>query len=325
MNWKNFKIIVIVLLLILNIFIAFMLKDTYESTAFLSSDLILQSAANLETKGLYIEPSAIEKKIPEMYVYSYEQNIRYSNESYENYQKDYPFIQKLFSGIVQKNKKYEPNFFSIPSGISISVNEKNSDVPLGVISFTNDFDIEYINSEFSSENIDGYIAYDIFSAGNEDISKNDEKIVKKFFTSLYGKVGAGKYYKILGAENSPCGLVISCAMKIDGYEVCDKILNFCISDGKIMYIKGSWCFLPHEKSYDCDLIDGVNILYKTEKENITVLSEKMAYLSIKYENGKYFVIPTWILKYTYAGGDAINCLVDAVIGETHSEILAASE
>lgn len=281
--------LLIVLFCALSITFFMLYRKENKNTGYLTDEFVSGAVENLSSSGVEIHPDVIDKKIPEMDIYSVEIS---SIDAYRDK------IVKTLIEEIYKNKVTTLDF-DMPDGVSVGIYDSSvTDRELGRI-VMNDNDLFF---SFSKTGIS------IDSSQNPNINGQTDGIGdanKKMINSLVSKLNSGSScsYRISGSSYSDEYVFVSVLQVIDGYDIPDVFLNFAFYEGEVVDISGSWITEKTKATYHNKLMDGVNVLYKLNLEKISKINEeKHVYFLRKSEDGRYFVVPGWEITYTDKNG-----------------------
>ena len=133
-------------------------------------------------------------------------------------------------------------------------------------------------------------------------------------TAILDKVisGNGIDYRFSGCTGDEGLVIISAIQTINGYDINNIFMNFIFDGEDLVAVTGNWFNGRHKAEYHEELLDGVNVLYKLDVENIKAIhSERIIYTLRKTDN-VYFLIPGWLISYTDKDGNYKSSYFDAL-------------
>ena len=312
MNQHKTNIALIIILVLINVFLAFNLFDVYKETTILPDGVIFEAAENLEKSGITFEKDIIDNKYTAKSVYKYSPSMIFAEEMKENAQYTHPSLLSAIAYLSsQSTKELEDNvkYFDVPDGTSISVSDKNGKSKASVI-ITGNTGFEYSDTSFSSLVVVTEIKKSLSSIHDTDNKIRLHKEISGFFKSVYGTKIKAQCVKLSELDG---GQLYTCLLTIDGDEIHDMPICFYIKNGKIIHVNGNLFFVSPKAEYSAKIIDGINILYSipqfTEK-NVSIVSQKHEYASTKLDDGQVYLFPVW----------KVECVIDS---ERHSPIFNA--
>lgn len=300
MNWHKTNLALIAILLLINIFMAIMLVDTYKDTRLIPKEMISLSRENLESKGIFFKDDSIDKEIKNQKVYTFSDSVLlHETEDGEQSRKSLVNALAFLSGKSRQNVLDNVQYFEIPEGITAAITEKDGSTLTSVMisgkTSESDTDFRYIKPGFDYNNYASAIG-SIYSYQNDVKSISCPGVISSFVKNSYdGEIG------VLVKSHQKSGDIQTylCSYTIDGIEIKDMSTVFCIQNGKLVFISGNFFFDLPKAEYSARTVDGVNILFGIENipQEISIVSEHMVYSVLKTENSKNYLVPTWVVSY----------------------------
>lgn len=290
----------IVIFLVLTLVFYFLYRKESDSKSNLSDDFVADATKNIEKKGVVLSTDVIEKSIPEKNIYTYELK------SVSDYEKT--VTDCVVSEIFAKNANVAS--FDTPDGTSVGIYLDGDDSrESGRIVFnSSDLTFNYAKSGVSIEG-----AYTSVSNGlGDDVNSKN----KKFIDSFVKKLSSDSYvtsYRISGYSSNEEYSVVTVIQTIDGYDLYGVYINFVFMGDEVVGLFGNWITQTPGAKYYNKLVDGVNVLYKLDFEEIgEITGEKLVYFLRRGDNNKFFVIPGWEISYIDKNGKNKKAHFDAL-------------
>ncbi len=319
MKFTKVKLLICLCLLIVNgIFFALCVRLLSEKH-YLSEQEAELAQRNLAQNGVNVNIGKEERRLYDLPIYdapngSEEKSI---SEAYR------AITESFFDSEVP-----EDAYVKTPDGYSVSVKNDDGNV-LGSSLVTDDL---YFECCFE------YAASDMESA---DISKmsdrsaldtekdNDHDIARKFIDRALKNYDMKFVFR--GTKEQGDGRIVIFSGELSDTEVEDIYINVCVRDEKIIYCGGRITDKAPQKKYSADLVDSIDALYilydylregaeKNLAREISVEDITMTYRAYRYDQGKYYIIPTWVIEYTDIDGVSHTATTDAINGESISVV-----
>ena len=312
MNQHKTNLALIIILALINIFLAVNLVSTYKETKILPDDLVTEAKENLASRNITFDTDIVDKKYNTKSVYKYSSSIIFAEEMKENAQYTHPALLSALSYLSsQSSKDLDDNvkYFDVPDGTSVSISDKDGNSKASAI-ITGNSGFEYSDASFNSLVVVTEIKNSLSNLPKSTENIKPHKEISGFFKSVYGTKIKARCLKLSELDG---GQLYTCILTIDGDDINGMPICFYIKNGKILHVNGNIFFVSPKFEYSAKLIDGINILYSlrqfTDKPAL-VLSQKHEYSSVKLENGEVYIFPVW----------RIECIIDS---QTHTPIFNA--
>lgn len=299
MNWHKTCAALIIILAVIDIFLAVMLHNAYTESKLIPEKLISEARENLASKGITFENGAIDKAKYSKSVYSYSAELVFAEELKENVQQTHPALLKIIAqltGVAEKDISECVQFFDIPDGTSVSIFNKKGE-PLGSAVITGDMRFEFCSEKIEKDKISAVVSKLLSeNIAIEARSFDCPDAVKSLFSKVYGERFSASAVMY---EETADGTVVLCRLRADGSDIYGPKVCFYIEKGKILYIEGDIFFKTPEAEYSAVVTDGINILYSIPKYyegDVKVISEKPSYIVISYNEKEKYIVPSWIVE-----------------------------
>lgn len=329
MNWHKTSVALIVILALIDIFLAIMLHGAYKEARFIPEKLVSEARENLETRGITFGDGAIDKAKYSRSVYRYSTELVFAEELKENARQTHPALLKIITqltNISEKDISECVQFFDIPDGTSVSVFNKKGESEASAV-ITGDMKFEFCSANTDKDDISDCVSKLL----SKDIANNVRSYdppaaVKTLFEKVYGDVISAS---AVASEETDNGTAVLCRLRADGSDIYGSKVCFYIEKGKILYIEGDIFFNTPETEYSAEIIDGINILYSIPKYfdgAFEIVSEKPAYIMISYNEKEKYIVPSWLIEFDsdgalHIGGEGGKetefLLFNALNGEIH--------
>lgn len=277
MSWKSVKNFLIILLVLVNILLAFFVYKYYTNSRFTDSGTVESAAALLKESGIEVSNELINVK---------KENAKTLYVPYEREE----YVCLVASVLLGKEAD---GMYMLPHGVRAEAGEGE----IALIGY--DMSIEYTAS---GEN-------DILSL-IEKASKADDGDAKTAISFLEEKIAlaAGT------ADENDCSIYgdyvfVNVKQKENGIPLYGMDSVFGIKDGKIVYASGKYFFGVPESEEESQLLDRINILFSEKEQGMTGTVEEMELCYTLYEgDGKMMLIPSYALRYADGNMRAINAI-----------------
>ncbi len=317
MNWHKINITLIIVLLLINTFLAFTLHKTQKKVTALPDDLVAQAKENLETSGIVFETDVIDKTYHTKTVYKYTARTAYAEEMKQNAATTHPCLLNALSVLLSKSTQDIEKiiqYFDVPDGTSVSISDSAGGSEASAI-ITGKTNFEYSDSSFASPAVVTKIRENLSlqSSGNENIKT--PKIIKDFFEKVYGtKISA----RCTNIEDVDEGILYTCILTVDGDDIYRMPICFFVKNEKIVHLNGNLFFSLPDTEYETKIIDGINILYnlkETASAKTEVISQQHEYAMIELENDGIYIFPVWKIGCRMSDGTLSFPVFNALTGK----------
>ena len=148
---------------------------------------------------------------------------------------------------------------------------------------------------------------------NELYDKIDDNKKRKMSDILKKVVsGNGIDYRFCGCTGNDNLVIISAIQTINNYDINNVFMNFIFDGNELVALTGNWINGKHDAKYHEKLVDGVNVLYKLDLENIKAIHGERIIYTLRKTDNTYFLIPGWLVSYTDKEGNYKSAYFDAL-------------
>ncbi len=289
MNWKSIKNFMIILLVAVNVFLAFMLIR--QTSMKLYNDQSLSDIKEiLLSSGIIADDEFLTLKTKVLNVYGCNIDKNYASQTADMLMKD----------------GYADTFVT-PEGITFF--SKNGDL----LKVGNGFEIYYSAVSFSLPEQDG-------SAIREEEMQSLNEMLGSLLLS--NSLDNEKYGFIIERTSKTGDILIAHVKQtVDKIPVGNHYLECIFKEDQLLYLNGRWCFLPINENSSAHLLDSVNILFNEKNEldaqkvqnnedssaskdaepsrnTIKVKSMDQCYCShLSNDGSKLYFIPSWHIEW----------------------------
>ncbi len=298
MNLHRTNLALIIILILINIFLAFTVFNTYKNTMILPDGLISEASENLAAQGITFDERIIDKKYNTKTVYKYTSSMIFAEEMKDSAQYTHPCLINAIAYLSSQSKQELEDtvrYFDVPDGTSISISSKNGNAEASAM-ITGQTEFEYSSAKFNSLVVVTEIKNTLSKLPATDENIRLHKSISEFFKEVYGAKIKARCLKLQELDG---GQLYTCILTIDGDDINGMPLCFYIKNGKILHVSGNLFFVSPKAEYSTKLIDGINILYSIRQytsKNATLLSQKHEYSTITLENDGIYIYPVWRLE-----------------------------
>ncbi len=283
MESKKICRILILLFALLSVFFFALYSREHTKITTLSDDFINETVKNLKTNGVDIDKSTIKTKTPLLDIYTV------SFDDVENH-------NKLISDCIMQNAFSTPvatTKFDVPDGYSVGIyDEKDASRELGKVVFS-DTDKTF---RFSLTDVTINSSEPVYNGDAAEIGDSSKALVEKIARSL--NKNSDIQYEISGYNSYEDTEYVTVIQKIDEYEIYGAYINFIFVENKLVAATGKWITTEPKREYHDSLVDGINVLYKLDLDNVSaILEEKLIYSYKSTENDNYYLVPGWEITY----------------------------
>lgn len=325
MNWHKTNLALILILCIIDIFLAIFLYNAYKKTELVPDNLIVEATENLAMRGITFDKETIDTKKHQKYVYLYSSDISFAKEMKEDAKNSSPSLISaitFLSGISENVETNSIKYFDIPTGTSVSVTDGEEKV-LGSAAINGITGFEYTSAGFDSEKVAEIIKKDKIYADCSAKAQKLPSVIKSFFEKTYGGTVSGKAVHISEYDG---GKVVTSLLCADGVYVHNMILSFYIKNNEILYVEGNMFFDEPTKDTDTRITDGINILFNLPENtdgDIYVTSQHLEYTLFEASSKQNYLVPSWII--TYISSENTNeekhIILNAITGSSIERVL----
>lgn len=259
---------------------------------------------NLSKRGIAVNADMFVLDLPENGIYMLELPDRHDSA------KD---TAKNISVSEFKGVSSEIVSFEIPDGVSLSIYDSKTDTnELAKLQIKfEDFGIQYANTLYAGLTD----ADDGVSQSISELSGKQKHRLDAFVNALNSDATFG--YRIKSLENRGFYVVAEICQTAGTTDIAGMNVKICISaeDSDIMSASGNWITFPVSSKYSDSLIDGINVIFKLELENVSAVnSEKMVYSARNVRENVMYLVPVWEISYTNSDSDETTAHIDALNG-----------
>ncbi len=318
MNWHKTNLALIVILLIIDVMVGTALLFERKSALYLPDDMLSEARENLLVKGIDTNDS-VDTRVLSSSVYLYETENAYAEIMRDTAAETHTSLLATLAVLTEKSDTYiaeNINYFDLPNGLSLSLGSDGETLAAATVSGKCRF--EFFDSDFS-ENPFSSLSIEAFDGTAK--TRYVKKEIDEFFTRVYGEsVG----FRLLGESEKDDLLLAACRLTVEKCDLADTVLYFAFRDKKIVGVCGDLLFSPPKAAYNAEILDGISILYHLDseasaEEPITILSETPVYTFLPYDSLKYYLIPTWEIRYEKADGTVETKRLNALTGKEARE------
>ncbi len=290
--------LLIVIFLCLSVLFYALYRYELDRRTVISDELVASAVENLNSRGIEINSSIIERKMPERDIYYFEIGDKAHFDIVVNAVSNAVFG----TGITMTE-------FDTPEGLSVGIYDKKSDDrELGRFVLYD----RKLSFNFSKIGIDmSYGEKPILNMQTDNVSKDVYDCIDEISSALIGASQFG--YTVTGSSSNDSILIVTAMQTVDGSIIKDVYLNYVFMDGELVLLSGNWITSDLKAKYHNTLTDGVNILYKLDLDNVTsVINERIVYSLGMTEDNRYFLLPRWEVVYTDKDGSVKTTYFDAL-------------
>lgn len=312
MNWHKTNLALIAILLIIDITVGTALFFERRSALYLPADMLTEATENLLSKGVDPNDSA-DTRILTTSVYLYETENAFAEIMRETAAETHASLLAALAELTGKTDAYiagNLNYFDLPNGLSLSLGSDNSSLAAATVSGKCHF--EFFGADFDEDPF-SELSVDRFDETLK--TRYVKNAISDFFTRVYADSVS---FRLLGEVEKDDLHLAACTLTVEKRDLADTVLYFAFRDKKIVGVCGDLLFSPPKAAYSAEILDGISILYHLEASPdrpITLLSERLVYSFLPYDNLKYYLIPTWEICYTDADGIAVTKRLNALTGK----------
>ncbi len=284
---------------VLSVLFYFLYRIEFANKNVLQQSFIDDAVANIKSENIDVSVDIIKKNIPDNDIYVFD--VSTLDSYYES------IIDAIISVIY--NKSVTVQYFNVPEGVAAGIYDGHDDTKeLSRIIFSKeDFGFSFSRKGFSmtggDEPLNSSVDYEI----DEKLSDTILKIITELSSD------SGMSYRLSGISENDAFTAVSVIQSIDDKDINGVFLNFVFDDEGVAFIKGRWITYSPKAKYHNALVDGVNVLYMLDFENISAIhSENIVYIFRKGDNNRYFLIPGWEISYTDLNGIRKTVYFDAL-------------
>lgn len=314
MNWGKTKTLLIVLLIAANLIAAFMYARLRYDKTMLPEEIVDGAVENLTSKGVKVQDGAIMRKKQNLAIYT---AVKEKPEDCTEY------LKKTLDTMLPEAGTYSE--VAIPDGVGAVKTTETDETSAELTSNSLLTAVSGKLSEAERENICGVLrsVSDCEAPASADAAKMTA--VKRFYSALCKnskRGGADFGFRAFEVREYGGGEIIFCAQTADGVTLPEYISRFYFSPtGELALVYGHFFVGEAEKAYSATLLDGVNLIYKMNLENVSeIIGERDAFSVIAIEGDNFYFVPSYSVIYKDKKGNIANHIYDSVTGELKSRI-----
>ena len=299
MEAKKICRLLILVFLLLSLLFNFLYSTELKKRTVVSEDLVSGAISNLSSRGIQISADDIQRSMPERDIYYFELNEIDA------------YFDKVTNVLGESlfDNRVETAQFDTPDGYSIGYYDKNgSDKELGRVVFS-ESDLLFMFSKKGISMKDGDKPIENMQV--DEISEENSGVIHSIISKLI--YGSKLNYRITGSSSSDTFIIVTAVQTIDDNDISDAFINFVFQDNELVLLSGKWITEQPKARYHNTLLDGVNVLYKLNLENVKSINEqKVVYSLRKTDSNKYFIIPCWKITYADKNDNIVVSFFDAL-------------
>ncbi len=314
MDWGKTKALLIVLLITANLIAVFMYARLRYDKTMLPDEMIDGAVENLMSKGVKVENGAIMRKKQSLAIYTA------VKEKTENCSE---CLEKALDVILAEKGTYSE--VSIPDGVGTVKRAGALEASAQLTSNSLLTAFSGVLSEKERVNIcevlmsvsDFEMPVSVDSAHMND--------VKRFYSALCKnskRGGADFGFRAFEVREYGGGEIVFCVQTADGVILPEYVSRFYFSPtGELALVYGHFFIGEADKAYSATLLDGVNLIYKINLDNVSeIIGERNAFSVIAIEGDNFYFVPSYSVIYKDKKGNIVNHIYDSVTGELKSRV-----
>ena len=247
MRWKSIKTVMIFILLGVNLWLVYLLAGRYMAQTYLGQDVLVNTVEILQRDGIVISSEQIDPKKRDADIYEAEMAEDY-----------YDRVAEIFTASPIRET------FPTPTGMRMIAD--NGDT----MTFSGSFGVDYLAGGFEREEILAIAEFavrtgDGLAPEQHSLRGLREMLAAALDSDTASGSGATVHAKLSFDAAWRFGdyLLFRCSQTLDGRPVGGHCVD-CLLDekkGELLWIGGTWSFLPLLRSYSAPLYDQINILF----------------------------------------------------------------
>lgn len=276
--------LLILIFLVLSLLFYYLYNAEIKKRTVIPDELVLSAVQNLESRGIEIDESVIQKVTPERDIYCFD--VSEKSDFHKN------ITSSLFTSIF--TNEVVTTEFDTPDGYSVGIYDKSSsEKELGRILFSqNDNSFVFSKNGLSMKNGDEPIE----NMQTDDVTEEIAAFIEKTVVDLTNGYKLG--YRIKGSSSNDMYLIVTVMQTIDGSDISNAYMNFVFQDDELVILYSDWICDSPKAMYHNTLLDGVNVLYKLRLDDVKeIISQEVVYTSKNSNDNKGFIIPCWRIRY----------------------------
>ena len=293
MGWNRLKLVLSAVLLAANLLLLYLIGTQARSLRYIPDELVQEMKVLLEGDGISLSADALSTKKQSLVIYSGEIGDTY-----------YVSTAESLSGSAVSLS------FTTPNGAVFTMENGDRCV------FEGGFGIRY-EAEGMASLLDtaGFSVLELAAVRAGMLEELSSRELRALLHTVENFLAAQKpraerqtphdmdhevYF--CGRDAKTQVLFLACGQRIRDTEIITLGAVFAVLDGKVIGMKGDWCFSDVQTTYTAQLYDQVNILYKvkdhiladsTASHNV-VTSLSLAYaVYYRSDSDLFYLIPTW--------------------------------
>ncbi len=294
-NGRIVKFLILIFAVLTAVFYLLYCREDRRNSV-LDENFVQQTVENLSSRGIEIDGSVIQKSLPEQKIYVF---TAVNNEHYAEK------VANSFAKVFQKDTFFTK--LNTPDGFSMALyDSSDKENEVGNFQFSQS-DLSFVYSAVSSS-ISKYSS--VIYGNTEAIDIEKLALVEKILLNLNDDKNMS--YKIIGSVSDNDYSIISAVQTFEGLEIAGVYINFVFEKNELVNALGSWVVYSPVATYHEKLIDGINVLYKLELDEISrIVDERIVYTLKKGKDNQYFILPCWEITAVEKSGGFITQHFDA--------------
>lgn len=265
MNSSKLKWILILLFLAVNLFFLYEYETYSKVIECYTQEEIANAVSVLKKHNTPVEISAVPENKTTLPVLKLELNDTYREKA----------AKTLMSSSFAQ--------FALPDGTGYS-NDKET------LTFFEGTSFRYSNSAFEDY--------------NEDLLKNadgiekpsHEKLLKALSEKLFSSsITTSRTFSLnlISSRERDGFIYLKTRQTIDGTEIDTNLTEFVFKNENLVFARGNMFFLTDVSEFSADTLDVINVLFKTEKDNDTIVEINNLYFPVVTENNSFYLTPSY--------------------------------
>ncbi len=265
MNSSKLKWILILLFLAVNLFFLYEYTNYSKVIESYTQEEIENAVSVLEKNNTPVEKTAIPKSKTTLPVLKFELNDTYREKA----------AKTLMSSSFAQ--------FALPEGTGYS-NDKES------LTFFEGASFKYSNSGF--ENFDT----DVLNNADEVEKSSHEKLLKSLCEKLFSASITTQNelsLKLLASCEKDGFIYLKACQTVNGTKIDMNSVEFVFQKETLVFAQGDMFFLTDISEFSADTLDVINVLFKTKKEEDTIVEINNLYFPVATENSSFYLTPSY--------------------------------
>lgn len=279
MNWKNVKLLLLILLVAVNLLLGYLIYESFSETSF-TDTVTAKAAANvLEKSGILVDAEFLAVKNDHAKSFSAE----YDREGY---------LLSVASFLLGE----APNVYLLPNGIRA----ENSSGDIALLSSD-------LSINFSAAGVDKTALLT-----NVPASEEEEVLARRTLEALLGY--PEEAFNRMPVQKSGDIFLISLVQTEDNLPLFGFECTFGISNGKIVFAEGKHAFSVFSEESEAPLLNKINILLSEKSRGKVGKVEQITLCYTLFEDsklGKLYLLPAYAVEYS----DKTTSIISAINAE----------